>query len=285
MRKLLLGLVVMLAAGVRAEPPTSQPASFNGEPYRIMSYQSADPPKRIWILQVDLNNPKTKVRVSPAGPDPDADGPWQTTLMPASKVAEREGFDVAVNASFFSAKNTKDAEGKASGYKEGIWASAVGWTMTDGKRWSDGKDEWPVLWIDSSNRAHITSTKEVSKDAQQIVAGNAFVMKAGESLVPDKGMMIVRHPRTAVGVDKTGKLLTILTVDGRQPGKSVGMTGQEILDEMKKYDVTTAMNLDGGGSTTLVERDKSDGKLKVLNTPSDGRERAVADVIGVSVGK
>ena len=67
--------------------------------------------------------------------------------------------------------------------------------------------------------------------------------------------MKVRHPRTVVGLDKDGSTLTILTVDGRRAGVSIGMTGPELGEEMKRLGCDTAINLDGGGSTELVLRD------------------------------
>ena len=112
--------------------------------------------------------------------------------------------------------------------------------------------------------------------------GYVFVLKDGQPVDP-AGMMKVRHPRTVIGLDKEEKTLTILTVDGRREGVSIGMTGPELGEEMKKLGCDTALNLDGGGSTELVLRDPETGKLHVMNQPSDGRERAVADCIGVEV--
>ena len=61
------------------------------------------------------------------------------------------------------------------------------------------------------------------------------------------------------------------------------MNGAEMSAEMLRLGCETAINLDGGGSTTLVMRDPSDHELKTINHPSDARERPVADVIGISV--
>lgn len=86
-----------------------------------------------------------------------------------------------------------------------------------------------------------------------------------------------RHPRTAVAKMKDGKLLMI-TVDGRQPGISVGMTLQELAEYLLSLGVVDAINLDGGGSTTMV----LDGR--VVNKPSDANgERRVGDAIIVSL--
>ena len=68
----------------------------------------------------------------------------------------------------------------------------------------------------------------------------------------------------------------IVTVNGRNPGISVGMTLEELAELMIELGAVDAMNLDGGGSTTMVIRDM------VLNIPSDGIERSVSNAIIVT---
>jgi hypothetical protein len=80
-----------------------------------------------------------------------------------------------------------------------------------------------------------------------------------------------RHPRTALGVRGDGAIL-LVTVDGRQPQKSVGMTLPELAGLMAGLGCRDAINLDGGGSTTMVVGGK------VVNNPSDAAgERPVSD--------
>ncbi|PYS98797.1 MAG: hypothetical protein DMF63_14500 [Acidobacteria bacterium] len=94
-----------------------------------------------------------------------------------------------------------------------------------------------------------------------------------------KSFAEMRHPRTAVAKLKDGKFLMI-TVDGRQPGVSIGMNLQELAEYLLSIGATDAMNLDGGGSTTMF----LDGK--VVNTPSDKEgERKVSDAIVVTLRK
>ncbi len=82
-----------------------------------------------------------------------------------------------------------------------------------------------------------------------------------------------RHPRTAIGKLPDGHLL-LVTVDGRQPGYSTGMALRQLAELLLEFGAVDAINLDGGGSTTMV----IDGKL--VNKPSDaGGERAVSDAI------
>ena len=95
-----------------------------------------------------------------------------------------------------------------------------------------------------------------------------------------------RHPRTAVGIDDGGRTLFLVTVDGRQPGYSVGMSLAELAEFMStklalftkaRVNAAQALNLDGGGSTTMVVGNQ------VVNRPSDQTgERTVANALLVT---
>jgi exopolysaccharide biosynthesis protein len=79
-----------------------------------------------------------------------------------------------------------------------------------------------------------------------------------------------RNPRTLAGVTATGRVL-LVTVDGRRPGHSVGVTLPEAAGLMRSLGARDALNFDGGGSTTMVVRGR------VVNRPSDpGGERPVS---------
>jgi hypothetical protein len=82
-----------------------------------------------------------------------------------------------------------------------------------------------------------------------------------------------RHPRTAFGYNRDR--IFLVTVDGRQPGYSAGMSLPELADFMLKLGAREALNLDGGGSTTMWVRGT------VRNIPSDGRVRAIANAVMV----
>lgn len=88
------------------------------------------------------------------------------------------------------------------------------------------------------------------------------------------------HPRTAAGIDKSGKKLILVTVDGRQTATK-GMTQTELADYMISLGAYAAINLDGGGSTTMVLRNGEKNVLETVNTPSDGTARAIATGLGV----
>jgi hypothetical protein len=86
----------------------------------------------------------------------------------------------------------------------------------------------------------------------------------------------MRHPRTVIGLDRRGDIWLIV-VDGRQPS-SAGMAFSDLQRLSDRLQLTDALNLDGGGSTTMVVQGK------VVNRPSDAKgPRAVSDAIGVTV--
>jgi len=87
-----------------------------------------------------------------------------------------------------------------------------------------------------------------------------------------------RHPRTGIGVTVEGKIL-LVTVDGRQPGWSVGLRIPAFAKLMKRLGAVSALNLDGGGSTTMWLQ----GKIK--NRVSDASERPVGSSILVLRGR
>ncbi len=82
-----------------------------------------------------------------------------------------------------------------------------------------------------------------------------------------------RHPRTGLGL-RDGTLVLVV-VDGRQPGYSEGMTLYEFAQLFLELGCSDAMNLDGGGSSTMVVHNR------VMNSPSSGYERAVVNALGL----
>ena len=98
-----------------------------------------------------------------------------------------------------------------------------------------------------------------------------------------------RNPRTALGYFEDGETLFLVTVDGRQPGYSVGMSLEELADLMAhklasfsrvRQNAHQALNLDGGSRTTMVVR------REVVNQPSwPTGEREVANALMVVAAK
>jgi exopolysaccharide biosynthesis protein len=283
-RVIRIGLFAVVGIGVvRAQVTVERP--WRGVVYTAEKRSS--PPEEIHTVMIDLN--KVRLRTVPAGPDPDGPGKWQTTLMPTSKIAEREHFDIAVNGDFFAIPRGKDAEGEAAQklFENGVPALATGPAMTDGKTWSTSEKARQCLVADRKGQVHLVEAVQPPPQATQVICGRDFLVVNGKAQFSDEGVSYKPgefrniNPRTAVGIDKKGKRLFLLVVDGRSE-LSKGMTYGQLAAEMLKLGAYSAINLDGGGSSTLVLRDAK-GELKVMNKPSDKKERAVANVLGINV--
>ncbi|NYG55018.1 phosphodiester glycosidase family protein [Nocardioides perillae] len=109
------------------------------------------------------------------------------------------------------------------------------------------------------------------------ISGSVVLLRDGVDLTRDDVQL---HPRTAVGVDDDGGRLLFLVVDGRQ-ADSRGLTMRELAAEMAALGAEQALNLDGGGSSTMVAR-RRNGSTGVVNAPSDGRQRAVPNGLGIT---
>jgi hypothetical protein len=107
-----------------------------------------------------------------------------------------------------------------------------------------------------------------------LVRRGTAVFRSNEQFTIDQ--LFPRNPRTAVGQTADGRIL-LVTVDGRQPGYSTGVTNFELALLMVRLGAVTASALDAGGSTTMA----FEGQL--LNRPSDpGGERSVAEALLVT---
>ncbi|MGC5021643.1 phosphodiester glycosidase family protein [Micromonospora sp. DT47] len=87
-------------------------------------------------------------------------------------------------------------------------------------------------------------------------------------------------PRTSVGFSADGRRMILLTVDGRQVD-SRGVTQTEMGRMMAELGAHHALNLDGGGSSTLLAREPGAAAVQVENSPSDGSERAVPNGLAI----
>jgi Phosphodiester glycosidase len=135
-----------------------------------------------------------------------------------------------------------------------------------------GKKARVVRRLDRGDRVFVDWTLG-RKGVLDTMGGNTMLVRNGRNVAPKgSGYPYTRNPRTGVGKTSNGKVL-LVTVDGRQPGYSVGMTFREFARLFKRLGATSAMNLDGGGGTTMVVN----GEVK--NRPSAGRERPAPNAL------
>ncbi len=112
------------------------------------------------------------------------------------------------------------------------------------------------------------------------VTGGAMLVKDGQIPAQFSHNIGGRNPRTSIGTSSDGNTLYMVTVDGRE-NYNVGMTQTEMAQLMLSLGAFNALNLDGGGSTTMVARDPVTSDINVVNSPSDSYPRGVATAVGV----
>jgi exopolysaccharide biosynthesis protein len=129
--------------------------------------------------------------------------------------------------------------------------------------WSPTETEQADSWKQAANI--------IGGGPQLIKNGRVEITNAAEKILPS--FVSDYHPRTAIAKLKSGQIL-LVAVDGRQPGESIGMSLTMLADLLLEFGAVEAINLDGGGSTTMVI------KNKLVNKPSDATgERPVSDAI------
>ena len=116
---------------------------------------------------------------------------------------------------------------------------------------------------------------------QEAVGGSVYLVKDGKAVVTSAADYYnSRHSRTCVGITAEGKVV-MMVLDGRQEPFSAGGSAEELAQIMLDAGCVTAINLDGGGSTTFVAKQEGSNTLTVVNRPSDGYERSVSSSLMV----
>jgi hypothetical protein len=269
----------LIGGCARAEAPLEHP--YPGVTYRAEVRK--DPAQRLFWANIDLADPHVSLHVARGGDDPDGEGKWQTTLMPPTQIAQREGFELTVNGDFFIVKKeeSKKEDPKAPAipaYHADQWAAVAGPAATDGTVWAVATKPRPCLVLKKSGKVTIEPLTEPGPDDVQVIAGNVLLVEGGQMIAHPNP---ARHPRTVVGLDAAGTKLTILVLDGRKTGVAEGMSYAELSKEMIAAGCDRVLNLDGGGSSVMVLRDGE--KFLVKNQPSNEKERPVANVLGIDI--
>ena len=130
---------------------------------------------------------------------------------------------------------------------------------------------------------------EAIRDKDVMVAGPLLLLDGKEESFHKESHVMAKHPRSAIAVK--GKKVYLIVVDGRDPERASGVTIPELAHMMRVLGMDSALNLDGGGSSTLWTRPKvqfyTDGTpvcpcTGIQNVPSDhGHERRVSNSIVV----
>jgi len=158
-------------------------------------------------------------------------------------------------------------------------------TASDGDVYSNGVAVTvgvrPALYI---SRQNYPSFNRKPDNVYTAISGDLMLVEQGR-VAPDLDDEVL-HPRTAIGINRNGRYIYLMVIDGRQPFYSDGATFAKLAELMVEQGAYYAMALDGGGSSTMVIEGEN-GKPVILNSPIDlyipGRERPVGNHFGVYV--
>jgi hypothetical protein len=299
-RTILLSLPILLYGwGHFRRPPRNQEARelSPGIIYQRL-VESKPRPTVIHIVTIDLTTPGIKPFVTP-----DIENLAKNSVVQQTGILDNETkartttefvkeFQVklAINGSYFHPfrEVTPWNYYPHSGDKTKV----LGQTISNGKVYSSKRSGWYVLCFSKNNQAQIPGGEECPENTIQGLAGDEVLVFQGKPKTKTSPDFQKDKPysRVVAATDKTGKKLWLVLVDGKQPLYSEGFTKGELGEFMTKLGVDTALNLDGGGSTTLVVTDSEKGENpKILNAPTQTkipmRDRPVANHLGFYVDK
>ena len=269
-----VGLLVGGAAiwyTVRPQPGEKSATLFQGINY-IRDVRQSPRPMVVHIITIDLKAPGLSFLVTPRDSEDDLPLKARTT----SKFLDNHDLQLAVNGGSFGPWHSN---GVLNYYPhDGDPVEPLGLAASQGDVYSLNPGNEPVLYISRTNLAVFNRPPGKIYNA---ISGSQMLVSKGkaEPLADD-----TPQPRTAIGIDKRRRQMVIVVIDGRQPGYSSGATLGELADILIDLGAYNAMNLDGGGSSTLVK----EGLLSrpdVLNSPIEhqipGRQRVVGNHLGI----
>ena len=280
-RQLIAAALCLWAAVAGAQETVRRP--FQGVTH-IARVETSPRALRMHVVLVDLTAPGIRFKVTPP------EGPRETIRQTTLQFLEAERAQVAVNAHFFLPWPSYNP-----------FASLVGLAASEGVVYSSFESpeqsyaivtDAPALNIDRRNRAVIVRSRPVGSDRDvdprvtlwNTVAGSAQIVTNGVKTIPAYGAQLTAggpgdyssgkswydqlNARTAIGLANRERTLVLFTVD-RASG-SLGLTVGEVADLLiRDYRVEQALNLDGGGSTTLAMEDPATGTRAIVNASSD----------------
>lgn len=266
---------------------------FDGISYFRVDPVARDVPQSIHVLKVDLTRPGVSFETTPGDSSRDLEYRAQTT----SSYLIRNHVQAAVNGGYFRPwfGGSKGADDYYP--HEGDPVVVSGLAMHARKVVSPAETN-PAdtvnydLRVDSVLCIHdrvsmtIESGQRCPDGTEEAVSAGPRLLAAGK-LQSFEGNDLKyandRHPRTAIGLAADRKTAWMVVVDGRQKDLSMGASLQEMTQIFQRLGAADALNLDGGGSTTMVVADH-DG-ARVLNSPIHtgvpGRERPSANHLGI----
>jgi hypothetical protein len=267
----LLGGAGLVTYRARSQPDEKNQALFQGITY-VRDIRQSPRPMVVHVVKVNLRAPGIGFLVTPGNPKADQTLKARTT----SQFLQEFGLQLAVNGDGSSPSHYNNPLDYYPHLGDPV--DPTGFAASKGVVYSSNPENEPVLYISRRNRARFNSPLGGIYNA---ISGFSMIVKDGKPL---PGLDEELHPRTALALDKPGRQLIIIVVDGRQSGYSQGATLSELAEIVLAHGGYDAMNMDGGGSSTLVTQGEN-GQPMLLNSPIHkgipGKERPVSNHLGI----
>lgn len=214
----------------------------------------------LYVAEIKLNTPE----LLKAALAQDTYG--RNITQKTSEMAKQAGAILAINGDYYGSRE------KGYVLRNGtLYRSRAAADQEDLVIYRDGS--WEII-----RESEVSAEALLEKGAQQIFSFGPALIVNGEIAVSaeeEVGKAMSSNPRTAIGIVDSGHYYFVVS-DGRT-SESEGLSLRELSAFMQKLNVTTAYNLDGGGSSTLVFRDE------VINIPTTNgkriKERSVSDIV------
>ena len=301
----MLVALFLLRGPVDAQSTVTQP--YQGITYTESS-TSTPRPIRMHVVQVDLLASGIRFTLTPPG------GSRETERHTTTEFVTAQRAQVGINGHFFLPFPSTDTS-----------AWLIGLAASEGRVYSSCETpeqnyalvaDAPTINIDRANRASVVHCDSSGTDRTRIreqvelwtaISGSAQIVTDGVVTIPQ--YRDATHPdaaltpgsarnyangnswydvvtaRSAIGLSRDGKTLTLFTVDARggSDGMKVGEVASVLIDT---YGVWNALNIDGGGSTSLALADPVTGVVSLVNTSSDNPAgRSVGSSLAVFAAK
>ena len=230
------------------------------------------------VLTIDTKEKGIEFLVTP----PDSEGEMPLKARTTSQFLEDFDLQIAINGGGFS---PWWSHSPADYYPHvGDAIAPAGLTASNGKvYWTESDTEGvpPALYI---SRKNALSFNNEPNRIHSAISGDRMIVLKGE-IAPDLDDQEL-DPRTAVGINRNGRYLYLVVVDGRQPFYSGGATFRELAELLMEQGAFMAMSLDGGGSSTMVVEGENSMPV-IMNSPIDhyipGTERPVGTHLGIYI--
>jgi exopolysaccharide biosynthesis protein len=220
------------------------------------------PSTGIYVVKVRLSCDEVKILGTPEGQK----GMTTSAFAAASKAI------VAINGSFF---------------RQNMFP--VGLVITDGKQWDQSMDTADRSYLACDNVRHCSIDPDghigsapfgtiVAVSGWQVFSNQEFRCIKQPNGVCSGPNVTMQHPRTGVGLNYDSSVLFLVVAEGRQHDFP-GLTLSEFGKIFKELGIKTGLNLDGGGSTTLVVNGKRVNRLPVGQI----NERSVSNHLAISI--